>query len=118
MLVRACFRSTALSLFILPLAGCSANLGATSTANGSSMDAATHVLPRLALKTSPRLAPSTESVLYSFLGGNDGANPEEPSLLADVNGGLYGTTAFGGPSNHGTVFKLTPAGSGYIESIL
>jgi uncharacterized repeat protein (TIGR03803 family) len=105
-------RSTPLSLFILALAGCSVNLGPSSTANGSSIGAATHILPRLAIMTSPRLAPSTKRVLYSFLGGADGANPGEPSLLTDVNSGLYGTTSFSGPTNHGTVFKLTPAGSG------
>jgi uncharacterized repeat protein (TIGR03803 family) len=48
----------------------------------------------------------TEKVLYSFLGGNDGAAPSA-GLIAE-NGALYSTTVLGGASNNGTVFKLTP----------
>jgi uncharacterized repeat protein (TIGR03803 family) len=47
----------------------------------------------------------TESVLYSFTGGTDGANPVA-GLIADTSGALYGTTE-GGGSGGGTVFKLT-----------
>ncbi|MGA8535386.1 MAG: choice-of-anchor tandem repeat GloVer-containing protein, partial [Candidatus Tumulicola sp.] len=36
----------------------------------------------------------TETVLYSFKGGTDGANPE--ARLIAVNGRLYGTTSYGG----------------------
>lgn len=56
--------------------------------------------------------PSTgaESVLYRFLGGSDGANPEFG--LLDVNGRLYGETNAGGGTGCGgagcgTVFVLT-----------
>lgn len=60
----------------------------------------------------------TESVLYSFTGGNDGWSPEG-GLITDSAGNFYGTTAVGGPSNGGTVFKLAPNGSGgYTESVL
>ncbi len=38
--------------------------------------------------------------------------------MVDANGALFGTTQSGGGKNLGTVFKLTPAGSGYVESIL
>jgi uncharacterized repeat protein (TIGR03803 family) len=55
-----------------------------------------------------------ESVLYSFKGGSDGANPFA-ALIADAAGNLYGTTFFGGASGKGTVFKLTPSGA---ESVL
>lgn len=34
-----------------------------------------------------------ETVLYSFLGGNDGAGPNG-DLIADATGALYGTTSF------------------------
>ena len=44
--------------------------------------------------------------LYDFKGGNDGANPYG-ALVADSNGVLYGTTAYGGTSHMGTVFSLT-----------
>ena len=48
-----------------------------------------------------------ESVLYSFTGEPDGANPSS-ALIMDAKGNLYGTTENGGASNDGTVFKLTP----------
>ena len=60
----------------------------------------------------------TESVLYSFTGGNDGAIPRS-GLIRDGKGNLYGSTSFG-PINSsvqctastcGVVFKLTPAGT-------
>ncbi len=47
----------------------------------------------------------SETVLYSFTGGSDGANPEA-GLIADASGNLYGTTANGGSNGVGTVFKL------------
>jgi len=50
----------------------------------------------------------TETVLYSFAGGNDGAKPQA-GLAIDSKGALYGTTSNGGgSSNFGTVFQLTP----------
>jgi uncharacterized repeat protein (TIGR03803 family) len=49
----------------------------------------------------------TWSVLYNFTGGPDGGNPAG-SLLMDSAGNLYGTTASGGVSGRGTVFKLAP----------
>jgi len=52
----------------------------------------------------------TESVLYSFAGGTDGAHPRA-GLVMDASGNLYGTTNKGGTSNDGTVFKITPAGT-------
>lgn len=47
----------------------------------------------------------TTTLLYSFSGGSDGANPFA-GLLRDAAGNLYGTTANGGSSGVGTVFKL------------
>lgn len=51
------------------------------------------------------------SILWSFLGGSDGANPQA-SLYLDSAGDLFGTTAVGGASGGGTVFKLTPSPGG------
>jgi uncharacterized repeat protein (TIGR03803 family) len=65
-----------------------------------------------------------ESVIYNFQGSPDGAMPFA-GLLPDGTGAFYGTTSSGGvaassncPNGCGTVFKLTPAGSGYAESVL
>src|SRR5258708_13276520 len=47
------------------------------------------------------LTPSgTFTVLYSFTGGSDGANPRA-GLIADAAGNLYGTTTFGGATAGG-----------------
>src|ERR1700722_4529319 len=55
-------------------------------------------------------------VLYSFRGGkSDGALPAA-GILTDKTGALFGTTQAGGAKHSGTVFKLTPSGSGYAES--
>jgi uncharacterized repeat protein (TIGR03803 family) len=52
-----------------------------------------------------------EKVLYGFAGGSDGAGPS--SYLTEMNGVLYGTTAYGG-NNHGfgfgTIFKVSASG--------
>src|SRR2546427_770564 len=53
-------------------------------------------------------ATGKETVLYSFTGGADGANPS--GGLARVQGDLYGATPLGGATGHGTVFKLDTAG--------
>lgn len=45
--------------------------------------------------------------LYSFTGGNDGANPQA-GLVRAVDGNMYGATQYGGGTNNsGTVFKIT-----------
>jgi uncharacterized repeat protein (TIGR03803 family) len=58
-----------------------------------------------------KVSPSgTETVLYSFTGGSDGAFPEA-GLIADRAGNLYGTTNRGGGSGGGVVFKLSSSGT-------
>jgi uncharacterized repeat protein (TIGR03803 family) len=58
----------------------------------------------------------TEAVLYSFNSNPDGANPE--SRLTLNGGNLYGTTHAGGLGS-GTVFELSPNGSGgWTETVL
>jgi uncharacterized repeat protein (TIGR03803 family) len=52
---------------------------------------------------------SQESVLYSFAGSPDGANPYA-GVTADSSGNLYGTTFTGGIHTLGTAYKLTPSG--------
>ena len=58
-----------------------------------------------------------ETVLYSFAGGTDGAYPVT-GLIMDPAGNLYGTTLYGGPSNNGTVFELSPSGGVWTERVI
>ncbi|HET6378160.1 MAG TPA: choice-of-anchor tandem repeat GloVer-containing protein [Methylocella sp.] len=54
----------------------------------------------------------TETVLYRFQRGNDGAFPQA-GLIFDQSGALYGTTfGGGGLADLGTVFKLSPPPQG------
>jgi uncharacterized repeat protein (TIGR03803 family) len=63
----------------------------------------------------------TGSLLYSFTGGLDGAQPSG-GLTFDAAGNLYGTTSFGGSANCklgcGTIFKLTPTSGGWAETVV
>ena len=59
----------------------------------------------------------TETVLYRFAGGGNGALPVG-DLVFDRSGNIYGTTASGGSSQQGTVYELTPSNGNWHESIL
>jgi uncharacterized repeat protein (TIGR03803 family) len=69
--------------------------------------------------------PWTESVLYAFPGGSDGAGPMQ-GVIFDAKGALYGATAGGGVTatcngGCGVAFKLTPPSSGagpWTETVL
>lgn len=64
----------------------------------------------------PALA-QTETTLYKFAGGSDGANPTS-RLTSDGQGNFYGTTFHGG-KGFGTVYEVSPDGSGgWNESVL
>jgi uncharacterized repeat protein (TIGR03803 family) len=71
----------------------------------------------------------THTVLYDFcqtedLPCPDGADPGGPALIFDNAGNLYGLTEWGGSDNCtlstgcGALFELSPAGSGWTESVL
>jgi uncharacterized repeat protein (TIGR03803 family) len=57
------------------------------------------------------LTKGTLRTVYAFKGyPGDGQNPSA-ALVSDALGNLYGTSYRGGPSNDGTVFKITPDGA-------
>jgi len=60
----------------------------------------------------------TETVLYSFKGGNDGSAPIS-TLVSDAAGNLYGTTSDGGGGcGCGVIFKMTHNTNGsWTESV-
>ncbi len=60
----------------------------------------------------------TESVIYSFSGGNDGSYPEFGALIIGADGTVYGTAAGGGASSQGVVFALTNSGGSWTQSVL
>jgi uncharacterized repeat protein (TIGR03803 family) len=49
------------------------------------------------------------TTLYSFTGGNDGANPSA-GLVQASDGNLYGTAGLGGTNNSGAIFRFTTSG--------
>jgi uncharacterized repeat protein (TIGR03803 family) len=99
-----------------PLAGlvqdASGNLYGTTSAGGANGSGAVFKL------TAPKTKGGawTESLLYSFGSGSDGATPYG-GLIFDASGNLYGTTSAGGANGYGTVFQLVAASS-WEENIL
>ncbi|HZQ23066.1 MAG TPA: choice-of-anchor tandem repeat GloVer-containing protein [Terriglobales bacterium] len=60
----------------------------------------------------------TETTLYNFTGGQDGGDPKG-DLIADAAGNLYGVTVFGGTTGNGTVYEISPDGTGnWTEKVL
>ena len=53
-----------------------------------------------------------ESIVYNFQNQNDGAVPYA-GLIADGHGNFYGAATEGGVQGGGSIFELTPAGSGW-----
>lgn len=78
-----------------------------TTQAGGSTSACSGVGCGIIFSVTPR---GTETVLYAFTGGSDGAHPSAGVL--DKKGNLYGTTySGGGNADAGTVFKLAPDGT-------
>jgi len=59
----------------------------------------------------------TESVLYSFQNGADGANPVA-GLIFDQTGNLYSASVNGGPDGGGVAFELSPSSGNWNFSEL
>jgi uncharacterized repeat protein (TIGR03803 family) len=95
-----------------PHAGLIANRNHTALFGTTASDGAGH--NGVVFKLTPPAAGQTawtETVLYSFTGGNDGAIPYA-SLYVDAAGNLYGTTEGGGASGEGVVYQLSPPAAG------
>lgn len=58
----------------------------------------------------------TETAIYSFTDMSDGAEPV--SVTIDHAGNLYAPTFAGGINNQGTIFELTPSGSGWSSQTI
>jgi uncharacterized repeat protein (TIGR03803 family) len=57
-----------------------------------------------------------ENTLYNFTGRTDAWGGR--ALVSDRAGNLYGVSDSGGVWQQGAVFELTPAGAGWLESVL
>src|SRR5215471_646920 len=82
----------------------------------------THLVARIAALLAvaavlANVALAGEKVIYSFHGSPDGEYPDT-DLILDRAGNLYGTTVEGGEFDSGSVFMLSPSGSGWTESVL
>ena len=64
----------------------------------------------------------TEHILYTFTNGADGSHPS--GIIFDGDHNIYGTALYGGNQDCdfndgcGTIFKLTPSGSGWTETTI
>ena len=58
-----------------------------------------------------------ETVVYNFQGGSSDVRNPSGRLLVTKDGTIFGT-ATGGEQGYGAVYKLTPSGTTYMESIL
>ena len=59
----------------------------------------------------------TNSVLYTFSNGSDGAYPEG-GVVFDSSGNMYGSTVTGGSGGGGTVFQLMPEGGNWSFNLV
>jgi len=60
----------------------------------------------------------TESVIHAFLGYDQDGQFPTSGMTFDAAGNLYGTTFQGGTIGNGTVYELTPSGSGWTSTAL
>ena len=94
------------------------NLYGTTIAGGAANAGTVFRLQPPATACKAYSCPWTETVLYSFQGGSDGANPQYGDLTFDQAGNIYGTTPYGGSSNIGVVYELSPTNGSWTETIL
>ncbi len=87
------------------------------TTNGGGLDTCEGSTCGVVFKLTRSGSSWTESVLYSFTGGNDGGNPFS-GVIFDGSGDLYGSAYIGGDLGLGTAYELSPAGSGWTQKTL
>jgi len=68
-------------------------------------------IPTCALTACAAVASAQTFTLVHVFHGTDGADPEAASIVEDSGGNLYSTTAFGGSSGLGTVYKINRKGN-------
>ena len=56
-------------------------------------------------------------VVHAFGGAEDGGGPYT-GVIFDASGNLYGTTTHGGKNGQGTVFRLSPSGGQWQETVI
>ena len=98
-------------LYFFPYTATNAISGLTPSADGT-FYGITLVAPFYSGEAFSITPVGTFSVLHNFgcsCGTPDGSEPVGSLTLAS-DGYFYGVTAYGGTSNHGTIFRMTPAG--------
>lgn len=65
--------------------------------------------------TPSRDGPWTKTTLYAFEHGSTYGEGPYSSITFDAAGDIYGSTAFGGPSDAGTIYELAPSGGRYVS---
>lgn len=88
-----------------------------TTFSGGDLQACGGVGCGVVYKLTPNGGGWTESVIHAFTGGSDGSTPYS-GLTPDAAGNLYGTTVEGGAHDDGTVYKLSPSGSGWTKTVI
>lgn len=96
--------------FVDPAFDAAGNMYVTTTAGGTSFDGNIVQLTR----TGGGVWTPTD--IHDF-SGPDGISPYSGVTL-DAQGNLYGTTWMGGPNGFGTVYRLSPSGSGWTLTTL
>jgi len=87
------------------------NLYGTATAEGPVGDG-------VVFELSPSGSGWTETILFDFPNANTNGAIPVGGLIFDQAGNLYGSTVYGGTSNNGTIFELSPSGGGWSYTVL
>lgn len=93
------------------------------TVDGGDLNACSAAGCGVIYKLSPTATGWVQTVIHTFTGGLDGAAPGF-GLVRDAKGNLYGITAAGGNNacldnaGCGTIFRLSPVGNGWQETVL